>query len=153
MNTWKVILATMVIFGTGVVTGALLVRQSQRVAALVPPPGAALSREVGAGNSPAAGSRLELLRRLQRELSLTPEQRERVDLLLKESQERSRKIMEPVNPAVRAEVQRTKEAFRELLTPEQQARFDEAFKRASRFRDPHRRNLPARAAPTNAPAE
>ena len=31
MNTWKVILATLVIFGTGVITGGLLVTHSERV--------------------------------------------------------------------------------------------------------------------------
>ena len=61
MNTWKVILATMVIFGTGVVTGGLLVRHagsgrdrhSQRSTATVH----------AAQPSPAGVMRIEFLRR------------------------------------------------------------------------------------------
>ncbi len=132
----------MVIFGTGVVTGGLLVRhvelahlpRVQRPASplrpvSVPSPG---------------GMRLDLLRRMQRELELSPEQRERIDKILKESQERSKKIMEPVAPDLRQELQRTKEQFREVLRPDQRARFDELLKHPQR---PQHRP----ATPTNSP--
>ena len=74
MNNWKVILATMVIFGTGVVTGGLLVRHAdhgrdrrpQRAGGVVHPAQAA----------PAGVMRIEFLRRMERELDLTPEQRD-----------------------------------------------------------------------------
>src|SRR2546430_9015727 len=56
--------------------------------------------------------------RAERELNLTLEQRERIDKLIKESQERTKKIMEPVAPRLREEVQRTKDEFVEVLTPE-----------------------------------
>lgn len=131
MNTWKAILAAIVIFGAGVVTGGVLIWW------LEPP--AAHGRHntglrTGQIGSPS-GMRFEFLRRAQRELNLTPEQRERVDKLLKESQERTRKIMEPIAPEFHAELQRTKEQFRAVLTPEQQARFDEMVKWQHRPRD------------------
>lgn len=123
MNTWKVILATMVIFAAGVVTGGMLTWRIQRMNAR-PRPAARLGQPISPG-----GQRLEFLRRAQRELDLTPEQRQRVDAILKESQERTHKLMEPVAPQLRQEIERTKQEFREQLTPAQQAKFDELIKR------------------------
>ncbi len=139
----------MVIFGAGVVTGGLLVRHLDLTALAQP------HRPAGVRAAPpasAGGMRFELLRRMQRELDLSLEQRERVDKLLKESQERTREIMEPVAPEVRAELQRTKEKFREVLTPEQRARFDELVKRQQH---PQKRPTPPRertSVPTNTPS-
>jgi Spy/CpxP family protein refolding chaperone len=114
----------MVIFGTGVVTGGLLVRHASP---------AAPSRSVPAAQRPPqnfspGGMRIELLRRMERDLDLTPQQRAQVDKLLKESQERTRKIMEPVAPQMVAELQQAREQFRAVLTPGQQARFDQLLK-------------------------
>jgi len=78
--------------------------------------------------------RFEFLRRAQRELDLTPEQREQIDKLLKDSQERTRKIMEPIAPEFHAELQRAKEEFRAVLTPDQQKRFDDLVKSQHRPR-------------------
>ena len=123
MNSWKVILATMVIFGTGVVTGGLLVRYAEG------PPAARPARPAGAarqGPFPTAGLlRVEFLRRAGRELNLTPEQQEKLDKIIKESQERTRKVF---SPYLREEMQRTRTEFRAVLTPEQQPRFDELLK-------------------------
>ena len=119
MNAWKVILATVIIFAAGAFTGAILARHGSHP-------------RTGPG-----GIRLEFLRRMERDLNLTAEQRERVDKILKESQEQTRRIMEPVAPALHAEIQRTKEAFRQALTPEQQTRFDELLKHSSRGRETH----------------
>jgi hypothetical protein len=124
VNSWKIILATMVIFGTGVVTGGLLVRhalpiiRNQQAAAAPRPP----------QPTSAGGTRLEFLRRMERELDLNPRQRAQADKLIKESQERTRKIMEPVAPQMMEELQRAKEQFRAVLTPAQQARFDQLLK-------------------------
>ena len=81
--------------------------------------------------------RLEFLRRMERDLDLNAEQREKVDRILKESQEQTRRIMQPVAPALHAELQRTKEKFRQVLTPAQQVRFDQLLKHAH-GRDLHR---------------
>ena len=134
MNQWKIILATMLIFGTGVVTGGLLVRHVEhRVFRPHPYNGGGTNRpapgaQVGLPPASAGFLRIELLKRLARELDLNQEQRERIDKILKESQERTRTLMEPIAPQLRAEVLRTKAQFREALTPEQQARFDELLK-------------------------
>ncbi len=131
MNTWKVILATLVIFIAGLVTGAVLVRQTPALRRAVRPSAPRTGTALG---SPGV-MRLELLRRLQRELELTPEQKERIDKILKEGQEDSRRIMEPVMPELKARFQRTKEQFREVLTPEQRLKFDELIKRPQHSRE------------------
>ncbi len=131
----------MVIFGAGVVTGGLLVRRTDAILTPRMQPGPGWSRT----NQPlltAGGVRLDFLRRAQRELDLTPEQRERIDLILKESQERTRKIMEPVSPQIRDELQRVRAEFRAVLTPEQQVRFDEHARQQQRPREPRRPGVP-----------
>jgi Spy/CpxP family protein refolding chaperone len=139
VNNWKIILATMVIFGAGVVTGGLLVQHADR--ARVPRPrGQAAVRQ--AQPSSPGNMRLEFLRRMQKELGLTPDQQKQVDVLIKESQERTRKLMEPVSPQLREELQRTREAFRDLLTPDQRKRFDEIQKQQRLQHEPKRQPAP-----------
>jgi Spy/CpxP family protein refolding chaperone len=138
VNSWKVILATMVIFGTGVVTGGLLVHYSE-VKHL---PRA--THAAGAGRPPLLPNpglvRLDFLRRASRDLNLTPEQHEKADKVIKESQDRTRKVM---TPYLREELQRTQAEFREVLTPEQRARFDDLLKQQQqRARDQRRPPAP-----------
>lgn len=124
MNTWRVIFATVVIFGAGVVTGGLLVRYSVQPPSR--PPRAQANRAVQPIS--AGGIRIEFLRRVERDLNLTADQREQIDKLITASQERSKKIMEPVTPVIREELQQTREQFRAVLNPEQKIRFDELLK-------------------------
>src|SRR5207249_2662564 len=89
------------------------------------------------GNRPflmgsAGGVRIDFLRRAERELNLTLEQREQADKILRESQERNKKLMEPVTPKIHEELQQTKEQFIAVLTPEQRARFEELLKQQQR---------------------
>ncbi len=150
MIPWKVILATVVIFGAGVFTGALVVRYPAGFYGARHQRGALGARSVESGSP--GGMRLEFLRRMQRDLDLTAEQRERIDKLLKQSQERTRKIMEPVTPDLHRELQRAKAEFREALAPEQQVRFDELLKQQQRLREQHRPAGRPEPALTNAPA-
>lgn len=115
----------MVIFGTGVLTGALVVHYSVNVSN---------SRPQRANFGSPVGMRFEFLRRIQRDLDLTAEQREQIDKVLKQSQERTRKIMEPVVPQMHQELQRSKAEFRAVLTPAQQTRFDDLCKQQQRFK-------------------
>ena len=147
MNPWKVILATMVIFGAGVLTGAIIIRYTTDLSR---PQRPGFANRLGEQASPG-GMRLDFLRRTQRDLDLTPEQRESIDKILKQSQERTRKIMEPVAPQLRQEVQRAKAEFRDVLTPEQQFRFDELLKLQQRFKE-HRPAGRQDTSVTNAPA-
>lgn len=150
MNPWRVILATMVIFGTGVLAGALIFRYVWGLDNAHPQhPG--FANRFAESNSPG-GMRLEFLRRTTRDLDLTADQRERIDKVLKQSQERTRKIMEPVAPLLRQEVIRAKTEFREVLTPDQQIRFDELLKMQQRFKEQHRPSGRQDTSVTNAPA-
>lgn len=149
MNTWKVILATMVIFGTGVVTGGLLVRhvdhgrerRPQRYQGAVRP----------AQPTAAGMMRIEFLRRMERELDLTPAQREPIDKILKEGQERMKKLMETVEPRRREEFKRTMDEFRAVLTPEQQKRLDDLVKRQQQRAREQRKAGPPREHPPQTP--
>jgi hypothetical protein len=140
----------MLIFGTGVVTGGLLVhhadrsreRHPQRATPTRPTP-----------TSPAGLMRLDFLRRAQRELDLTPEQHESIERILKEGQERTKKIMETVEPRRREEFRKTMEEFRAVLTPEQRNRLDAIVKeQQQRAREQRKAAPPREAPPTNAPA-
>jgi len=152
VNTWKVIFATVVIFGAGVVTGALVVKYAA-------PTPVHQSRQGSSGANriqpiSAGGLRIEFLRRAERDLNLTADQREQVDKILTASQERSKKIMEPVQPKIREELQETREQFRAVLNGEQKMRFDELLKQQQqqRQREQHRpppRNPEAFSYPTS----
>jgi hypothetical protein len=155
VNNWKVILATMVIFGTGVVTGGLLVRHVERDGMRRPPRAAGVSRPP----QPSPGvMRFEFLRRMERELDLTAEQRDPIDKILTEGQERMRKINETVEPRRREEFKKTIEEFRAVLTPEQRQRFDTLLKKQQQRAREQRKAGPVRerggqnGPPTNAPA-
>jgi hypothetical protein len=126
VNPWKVILATVVIFSTGVVTGGLAVRCTQF---LRPHRTGQHSTNGHPAQAYSPGfSRFEFLKRVQDTLDLTPEQREQADKLISDSQERIKKLWEPVTPKFREELHQTKAQFRALLTPDQQTRFDQLWK-------------------------
>lgn len=133
MNYWKVILATMVIFGAGVITGGLLVRETQTTKRPKPfrP---AITNQVPAVPSvtPSQMQRLEFLVRAHNELDLTPEQRERIERVIREGQERTRQLWETISPDVRKELQLVRERIKAELTPEQRRRFDELLRRPLR---------------------
>ena len=139
----------MVIFGTGVVTGGLLVRHVEHGRDRRPlrlgerrPPGAAPFRGV---------MRIEFLRRMERELDLTAEQREPIDKILKDGQERMKKLMETVEPRRREEFKKTMEEFRAVLTPEQRKRFDALVKQQQQRAREQRKAAPPRERPPQSP--
>jgi Spy/CpxP family protein refolding chaperone len=136
VNTWKVILATMIIFGAGVITGGLVVRQAIMVQARKLPRNANGNRP-GLPVAPAL-TRVDFLKRAERELDLTREQKDRADKIIAASQERSRKLIEPINPQLRQELRATRDEFRAVLTPEQQTRFDDLLKQQNRPREQRR---------------
>lgn len=129
MNSWKVILATMVIFGTGVITGGLLVKNTTSAAPVRPPKMAAQTNQPPV---PAQMMRMEFLLRARNELNLTPQQHGRIEKIIREGQENSRKLWEGVAPEMRKELQSVHEKIRNELTPEQRRRFEMLLKNAPR---------------------
>lgn len=126
MSPWKVILATLVIFITGLITGAVMVNQfgAPRRDHISPTPGAA---------SLLPGPvREEFVRRMAIELKLTPEQREKIISIVHESQERTKLLYSLIGEDVREEMRQTREAIREQLTPEQARRFEEMLRQRER---------------------
>ena len=128
MNSWKVILATLVIFSAGVVTGGLLVsyavraNQAPAVAATAnppqrPPPVPALT--------PWQLRNRDLVRRMDRELALTQAQRDRIEKIIADSQERTKALWKPIAPQMNRELQHVHAQIRDELTTDQQKRFDE----------------------------
>src|SRR3989442_16040722 len=96
----------MLIFGTGVVTGALVMRNSDRGQGPLRPRNISQARPVGTFSP--GGLRLEFLRPGQSGVGLNPGEREGIYKILKESQERAP-----------AQVDRTKEKVQQVLKPEQ----------------------------------
>jgi Spy/CpxP family protein refolding chaperone len=149
VNSWKVILATMVIFGTGVVTGGLLVRHVDHGWDRRPQHATGAVR--AAQPSAAGVMRIEFLRRVERELDLTPAQREPIDKVLQEGQERMKKLMETVEPRRREEFKKTMDEFRAVLTLEQQKRFDDLVKQQQQRAREQRKAAPPRERPPQGP--
>ena len=145
MNEWKVIFATVIIFGTGVISGGLLVNYAdlshQKAIPLAPLP-------LEATNSPpvipanhssktVTGSKLRLpeilskqfVDRLEMELQLTLGQRADIEKIIADSQDDMRRAVQVVRQDARQKI-------REKLTPEQKKRFDELFKVRRDFKKP-----------------
>jgi len=141
----------MVIFGTGVVTGGLLVRHVDHGRDRRPQRPAGAVRQ---GQPTFAGvMRIEFLRRVERDLDLTPIQQESVEKILKEGQERMKKLMDTIEPRRREEFKKTMEEFRAVLTPEQQKRLDGLVKQQQqRAREQHKGGPPREHLPQNAPS-
>lgn len=149
MNNWKVIFATVIIFGAGVITGGLLVNYVQHsykkpVRAKVtagaetrPPARAADNTKI---RPPEILSK-QFLQQLDTSLHLEAEQREAVQKIISEGQNQIRKV-----------IQDARLEIREILTTEQRRQFDELMKRP--FRKPiFGTNAPPNLPPaTNAPA-
>jgi Spy/CpxP family protein refolding chaperone len=114
---WKVILAAVVIFGAGIVTGALTkhLQSSQSPAEAKHRPGHAFSSDH------QDQKRIQFLARMDQELDLSPEQRQRIEEILQESQERMASLP-------REEFRRVRQEIKAELTPEQLAYFEEHFK-------------------------
>lgn len=135
MNTWKVILATIVIFGAGVITGSFALKVFQdtaipneqpRIERRDPPPNPRLNRP-------------EFILRLKKPLELTPEQVSRIEEIIRQSQARTEPIWESIKPQMHAEVDRLRKEIKAELTPEQKEKFEKIM-RERRKSDDERRN-------------
>jgi Spy/CpxP family protein refolding chaperone len=149
VSAWKPILAALVIFAAGVVTGGLTVGlRRQTVGPRWATSSPDLPRPVVVGDGikrPPEGSRWatsspdlprpwltqrlaaqqgDLFRRMENHLDLRPEQRQRLEAIVRESQERIRALADDLAPRTREELRRMREKIREELTPEQRRKFE-----------------------------
>lgn len=141
MSPWKVILATMVIFVCGVFTGVFVTR-TEPVAATVASPQQPLVA-ITASNAPVVSTnrgplpafaqlqiqRPEFLKRLDRQLELTPEQHEDIVKIMTASRERTAPLWYAIAPQLREELKRVRGEIRKLLTPEQRKLWSELNRR------------------------
>jgi Spy/CpxP family protein refolding chaperone len=110
--------ATFVLVATfvgGLLAGVLVERTSMAAPAS--------AEAVATAPAPRPGS-AEERQRIARELNLTGEQEARIDEILDEQQRRIRAIMSETRPRTRAVIMETRARIEEVLTPEQQARFE-----------------------------
>jgi Spy/CpxP family protein refolding chaperone len=176
MNSWKIILAIVVIFGAGVLTGGLLVnyveeshpKDIQRPLDEVTSHPQANNRDPDQPRPPDLPKPhppemlgKQFVQQLDNTLHLTREQRAAVAKIVADGQERNREIWTNVAPQMHKMLQDVRQQIREQLTPEQRKQFEELLKR---FRPPgHRQpqppnsppptNEPPMMAPTNLPPD
>ena len=115
MNAWKVILATLVIYSAGLITGGLLVRQG-RPPFVPPPQRPPLPPREESFVPPMMQERF--LEQMRVRLDLTPEQFSRLKTIFAESRERTRIINDLVRPEMQAEIQHVRKRILDELTPE-----------------------------------
>ena len=105
VERWRIILAAMVIFIAGAATGAMAVRvYAPKVVTKTLPP---------ATQKGSQDYHHDYVSKLERELQLTPEQKQRIEAILVASQDRMKQFWR------KEEFQRTREEISEVLTPEQ----------------------------------
>ena len=158
MNNWKVIFATVVIFGAGVITGGVLVDYVQHCPSktvckepvkkpAVQPAAAATNVAVLPAVESERPPRLpevlskQFLLKLDEGVHLTVAQREAAQKIIAESQNLMRKTLQDARLEIR-----------ELLTTEQRKQFDELMKKPFHKPIAFSTNVPAASAPvTNLP--
>lgn len=133
MNSWKVILATVVIFGAGVMTGGFLVGNVQHLHwknfhhTETASTNSVFNLVSQATNQPAGRQRMpeilskQFLQQLDEKLHLAPDQHEAIQKIITDGQNLMRKT-----------VQDARLEIREQLTPDQQTEFDKLVKRLVR---------------------
>ena len=127
MNVLRVILATLVIFGTGAMSG-YFVGKKQAIQSAINLPGVS---PAGGTNSapPLDRGRRSMLDRMQKDLTLTDEQRKTIAAIFAESRERSKELWKEIKEPMDNEVKRVHEEIKAVLTPEQAVTFEEINER------------------------
>jgi len=123
VNAWKPILAALVIFAAGVVTGGLTV--TLRQPRLAHPASTQVKRQPTLARE---GPLRELSRRMQKELELTPMQLEHIESIIHESQERMKSLRDEVSQKIGEESREMRQRIRNELSAEQRRKFTEILK-------------------------
>jgi hypothetical protein len=155
VNSWKIILATIVIFCAGVITGGLLVDHVNH-----PRPG---NHRQTPNPHPGLDSmapqplilKTNFADRLDEAVHLTPEQREKIDKIIADGQQENRDLWKLVAPQFRTVLQDVRLRIRDVLTPEQQKEYEKLMKNII-HQPPNGTNTPPvnlpQPASTNGPA-
>jgi hypothetical protein len=144
MNSWKIILAAVVIFCAGIITGSLLVNQAPgKSSGDTDRPIGNHARRPDDNRSPGTRPEVplprlaerfskEFVRRLDRELHLTLVQSNNIARIVAEGQERNRILWTNVAPHMRKVMQEVQQQIRAELTPEQLKQFEVLMKQPPR---------------------
>ena len=166
MNSWKVILAAVVIFGAGVLTGGLLVNYADHSPlrnVRLPFVGARLHPQMASRDQqrpeefPRPRSpemlRKEFVEHLDDALKLTPAQHDAIQKIITEGQERSREIWTNSGVALkmRRVMEEVQQQIRTQLTPDQQKKFEILVKQLAPRHPPRDKVPPDLPPPTNPP--
>jgi hypothetical protein len=150
VNYWKVILATIVIFGAGVITGGLLVGHVDRPArplfSFHQPPRPAPVVHTPYENMPPE-VRPEILKTnfvqlLNDNLDLTPKQKEQIRKIIAQAQQNTHDLWKLVAPQFQLVWHDTRQQIRDVLTPQQQKEFESLMKQQRSLRHPSSTNAP-----------
>jgi Spy/CpxP family protein refolding chaperone len=127
----------MVIFACGIFTGVFVTRM-EPVAPVAPSATAPVTTTTSSTstNKPPLPvyaqlqlQRPEFLKKMDRQLDLTPEQHDQIAKIMKDSQDRTLPIWEKIAPEMNDELKRAREEIRNVLTPEQRKRWFELMRR------------------------
>jgi hypothetical protein len=170
VNYWKVILATVVIFGAGVFTGGLLVNfvqhphwknnHRQPPIGETHPLAEAHEPQSHTNSSPANVIRPprppdilndKFVQQLDDALQLTPDERAAIQKIIADGQERNHAIWTNNSAQMREVIQDVRHHVRETLTADQQKQFEDLMKPHPPRRQ-NSTNAPASLSTTNSPA-
>ena len=154
MTGLRIVLAALVIFAAGVLTGGAGVGLAGRLRrdrspggvgvgsssavpdrvapmpAVSPVPTQGRSNGLSASLArPPGRAQIEAMARWSRELELEASQRQRIDAILERAGVRLRDLWEPVAPQARAEIDAARRQLEQTLTPEQLQRWNEVRRR------------------------
>jgi Spy/CpxP family protein refolding chaperone len=93
----------------------------------------------------------QFVQQLNDTLQLTPEQREKIEKIIADGQERNHEIWTNVAPKMRVVMQEVNQQIRAELTPEQQKQFEELLKHPLRRQSSGTNAPPVLSSPTNLP--
>jgi Spy/CpxP family protein refolding chaperone len=127
VSPWKVILATMVIFACGVITGAMVTKTVAIKTEERPPAFTNAPTRMAVGPV-LQMQRAEFFKRLDKELELSAGQHDQIGKILKASQERTQPLWNQIAPQMSEELKTVRQEIRGALTPEQRKKFGEMMK-------------------------
>jgi hypothetical protein len=161
VNYWKVILATIVIFGAGVITGGLLVNHVEhptrplftfRQPARPAPPARALYENMPPEVRPEI-LKTNFVQLLNDNLDLNPRQREQIRKIIAQAQQNTHDLWKLVAPQFQLVWHDTRQQIRDVLTSKQQREFEFLMRQQHALRHQPSTNAPPvmPSSPTNGP--
>lgn len=155
MNYWKVILATIVIFGAGVLTGGFLVNDINHPhrAFHHPPSGAHQQANHEQDQHPPevpmprAAERMskQFLADLDDKLKLTHKQHDKIKEIIADGQERNHEIWTNAAPKMRAVMQDVHQKIREQLSDKQKKEFEDLIRQFHSQRPSQNKTTPKKS--------